>query len=59
MTKRIGKDNIILPIGDGEGTFEDRLYSLRTDDELLMIHKMLVTNKFVPLSTVKSIIIDK
>jgi hypothetical protein len=53
------ENNTILPISledeaDAE-TFKDRSYSLRTDDELLMIHEMLVTNKFVPLSTVKYI----
>ncbi|GES72918.1 hypothetical protein RCL_jg15567.t2 [Rhizophagus clarus] len=43
----------LLPtsLGDEVGTFKDRSYSSRTDDELLMIHEMLVTNKFVPLST--------
>ncbi|CAB4422471.1 unnamed protein product [Rhizophagus irregularis] len=39
-----------FPCIDAE-TFKDRMYSLRTDDELLMIHEMIVTNKFVPLST--------
>lgn len=56
-TKKNIKDNIILPMNlevDTE-TFKDRMYSLRTDDELLMIHEMIVTNKFVPLSTVKYI----
>jgi len=33
---------------------DDRLHSLQVDDEkLLEVHKMLVTNKFVPLSKVK------
>ncbi|CAB4422205.1 unnamed protein product [Rhizophagus irregularis] len=52
-TKKNIEDNKILPISlevDAE-TFKDRMYSLRTDDELLMIHEMIVTNKFVPLST--------
>jgi hypothetical protein len=56
-TKKNIEDNKILPISlevDTE-TFKDRMYSLRTDDELLMIHEMIVTNKFVPLSTVKYI----
>ncbi|CAB4488006.1 unnamed protein product [Rhizophagus irregularis] len=49
------KNNLVLPkiLGDGEdtGSSEDRVYASRTEDELLMIHKKLVTNKFVPLST--------
>jgi hypothetical protein len=54
-------DNVISPIilGDGEDTgfSEDRVYNSRTEDELLMIHRMLVTNKFVPLSTVNHILV--
>ncbi|GBB97473.1 hypothetical protein RclHR1_00030030 [Rhizophagus clarus] len=46
------EDGVILPmiLGDEEDT-EERLCSSRTEDELLMIHEMLVTNKFFPLST--------
>ncbi|UZO21754.1 uncharacterized protein OCT59_014139 [Rhizophagus irregularis] len=46
------KDDMILPmiLGDEEDT-EERLCSSRTDEELMMIHEMLVTNKFFPLST--------
>ncbi|GBB94135.1 hypothetical protein RclHR1_00230013 [Rhizophagus clarus] len=53
--RRMVEVNLTLPmiLGDGEdtGSSEDRVYSSRTEEELLMVHKMLVTNKFVPLST--------
>jgi hypothetical protein len=47
------KGDIILPmiLGDEEDT-EERLCSSRTNEELMMIHELLVTNKFYPLSTV-------
>ncbi|RIA86765.1 hypothetical protein C1645_318131 [Glomus cerebriforme] len=53
---QIGKNNnIILPIIPGNEvetkSTEHRLYSSKTDDELLGIHKMIVTNKFIPLSS--------
>ncbi|RIA97743.1 P-loop containing nucleoside triphosphate hydrolase protein [Glomus cerebriforme] len=55
---QMGKNNTILPmiLGDEEPIkpSEDRFYSLynsKTDDELLEVHKMLVINKFIPLST--------
>ncbi|CAG8449773.1 2698_t:CDS:10 [Ambispora leptoticha] len=51
----IGKNDIILPILFGEEmpttSTENEFYSSRMDDErLLEVHKMLVTNKFIPLS---------
>ena len=53
-TERLGK---VLPkiLEDEEiKSSDDRLHSLQVDDEkLLEVHKMLVTNKFVPLSKVK------
>jgi hypothetical protein len=57
--RQADEDNVILPIvfGDEEEepeSPENGLHDLSTDDErLLEVHKMLVTNKFVPLSRVK------
>ncbi|CAG8468533.1 12444_t:CDS:10 [Ambispora leptoticha] len=52
--RQIGKNGIILPKIFEEGekkSTENKFYSSRMDDErLLEVHKMLVTNKFIPLS---------
>ncbi|CAH1769211.1 12640_t:CDS:2, partial [Entrophospora sp. SA101] len=56
LQQQIGKGNIILPkssFGDEETTksTQSRLMKNQTDDEnLLKVHEMLTTNKFVPLS---------
>ncbi|CAJ0828523.1 6091_t:CDS:10 [Entrophospora sp. SA101] len=54
LQQQIGKGNIILPsFGDEEATrsTQSRLRWNQTDDEnLLKVHEMLATNKFVPLS---------
>ncbi|CAG8553834.1 5171_t:CDS:10 [Ambispora gerdemannii] len=52
--QQIGRNDIILPkiFGDeGTKSTENKFYSSKMDDEMLLeIHKMLVTNKFIPLS---------
>jgi hypothetical protein len=58
VIQQADKDNVILPKNfiDEEVTesLENEFNDLLMDDEkLLEIHKMLVTNKFVPLSRVK------
>jgi hypothetical protein len=55
--EQTGRDNIILPITFGNeeevGSPENELHNTLMDDEKsLEVHKMLVTNKFVPLSRV-------
>ncbi|RIA97760.1 P-loop containing nucleoside triphosphate hydrolase protein [Glomus cerebriforme] len=53
--ERMGKNNNCLPMVFNEEQTKSsdkyRLNSLKSDDESLEIHKMLITNKFIPLST--------
>ncbi len=59
IVKQTDKDNNkILPINfldkeETKSSDEEKLHSYIDDERLLEIHKMFVTNKFVPLSTVK------
>ncbi|CAB5211870.1 unnamed protein product [Rhizophagus irregularis] len=55
MVEQLGKDSVILPMTFGNEeeikSPENGLHTSLTDDEkLLEVHRMLVTNKFVPLS---------
>ncbi|CAB4422233.1 unnamed protein product [Rhizophagus irregularis] len=55
MVEQTGKDSVILPMTFGNEeeikSPENGLHTSLTDDEkLLEVHRMLVTNKFVPLS---------
>ncbi|CAG8520792.1 11613_t:CDS:10, partial [Gigaspora margarita] len=55
-TRQIGQDGVILPITfEGEEVIKssgDKLCDSQLDDEkLIEIHKMLITNKFTPIST--------
>jgi hypothetical protein len=63
IVKQLGKGDAISPLilGDKEEakSSEDRLHKSYVDDErLLEVHKMLITNKFVPISVVKYAVID-